>query len=192
MEWTTAGLRAAGFGGLVPFADLPEAEVPNEPGVYVIVRDTIDAPELLNVNPAGWFKGRDPSVILAKLESNWITGASVVYIGTATGGAHGRRTLQKRLDEYRRHGSGKAVAHWGGRYIWQLADSARLLVCWRTTTSDQAESLESELIDNFETALGIRRRATRPDRQPLAMSARLLDDAGSISSPRTQSADREC
>lgn len=149
MEWTTAGLREAGFLGFVPFPDLPTSRVPDEPGVYVIIREASDEPEFLEVNPAGWFKGRDPSVIRTKLDRKWVTGTPVVYIGTATGGIKGRRTLRKRLDEYRRHGSGEPVAHWGGRYIWHLADSDQLLVCWKTTTADRAENLESELIAGF-------------------------------------------
>lgn len=47
-----------------------------------------------------------------------------------------------------RFGSGEAVGHWGGRYIWQLEDADQLLFCWKAYAD--AEQLEKALIAAFK------------------------------------------
>lgn len=91
MATRRAELEAAGFVGFVRFIDLPASRVPPGPGVYVIVRDGLRAPEFRPTSPAGWFRGKDPTVPDAKLQAAWVEEVEVVYVGKATGGRGGRR-----------------------------------------------------------------------------------------------------
>lgn len=152
-EWTRAGLETVGFSGFVPFAALPTSDVPTGAGVYVVVAPG-GAPRFLDASPAGWVRG-DPTVPIAKLERKWLPMTDVVYIGSAGLGTRARRGISKRLDEYRRHGAGELVKHWGGRYLWQLGNSAELLVGWHEVENEQiAEDVETGLLETFEVQFG--------------------------------------
>lgn len=84
MDWSRDGLDRAGFEGFVPFADLPDASVPLEPGVHVVLRVDDADPAFRETNPAGRFKGKDPSPPQESLASAWVPGTEVVYIGRPT------------------------------------------------------------------------------------------------------------
>ena len=161
MEWTRQGLIVTGFDGFVRFGELPSSPVPTGAGVYIVLRESVDKVTFLDASHAGRFKGKDPSVPQSVLEAAWVSNAAVLYIGKASPGASVRRGLKKRLTEYRRHGAGDAVAHWGGRFIWQLTDHDHLLVAWRETPHSEAEDLESELIAAFVDDHGVRPFANR-------------------------------
>ncbi|MCX9193291.1 hypothetical protein C3Y87_18160 [Carbonactinospora thermoautotrophica] len=159
MEWTRQALEDQGFRGFIPFSALPDGDVPALPGVYVVFRpvdpdDPKALPDFLPTSPAGRFKRRDPSESVEKLQREWVAGAEVLYIGKADAGEGGRRGLKKRLDEYRRFGAGEPVGHWGGRYIWQLADAEQLLVAWRPVLDENPEDVEERLLKDFKRLYG--------------------------------------
>lgn len=160
-EWTLQGRRDVGFTGFAPFARLPATAVPSDAGVYVVARDSSDPTVFVVSSVAGWFRRKDPSLDLTRLAEAWVPGAVALYIGKASGGAAGGRGLQKRLDEYRRHGAGQPVGHWGGRYIWQLADAGELLVAWLPTSQSDPEDVESKLLSQFANHFGRRPFANR-------------------------------
>ncbi len=141
-----ADLEAAGFTGWRTWAELRStqfAEIPATPGVYTVHRPKLGEPTFLEESPAGRFKDRDPTVSPATLRENWVSGAGVVYIGKAD-------ALRTRLRQYARFGAGERVGHWGGRYIWQLADAGELLVAWHEVAwGESAREYERRLLARF-------------------------------------------
>lgn len=58
--------------------------------------------------------------------------------------------LNRRLSQYARFGAGEPVAHWGGRYIWQVARSNELLVAWHPVSwNEPARAYEKRLLAHF-------------------------------------------
>ena len=84
----------------------------------------------------------------------------MVYIGKA-GGAGTQATLRRRLSAYVRHGAGARAAHWGGRAIWQLPDSAELGVAWRALPSEDPRAVERAMLAAFVARYGRRPFANR-------------------------------
>ena len=102
-------------------------------------------PRFVDPGTGGWFKRTDPSVRVAVLRAKWVSGTPVVYIGMAS-------SLRTRIGQLISFGSGRNVGHRGGRYLWQLADSATLIVAWRPDRNPGR--LESELLRAFDGAHG--------------------------------------
>ena len=136
------------------------AEVPAQPGVYVVLRRGFVAPQFLERGSGGLFKGKDPNVAISVLQLAWIATAMVVYVGKAGGGKPNAH-LKKRIDLLIQFGSGANVAHWGGRYLWQLADAEELILCWKPTPRSDPRSVKKAIISDFEATYGRRPYANR-------------------------------
>jgi hypothetical protein len=151
-------IQQAEFTGFQTVADLQATRcsaITKERGVYLFIRDTLKPPRFLATSTGGHFKGRNPAVDIPTLQTNWVDGAKVVYIGKA-GSLTGRATLKSRLWQYMRFGMGYPVGHWGGRYIWHLADALSLIVCWKPTPHENPGDVESRLIQEFRVQYGKR------------------------------------
>lgn len=145
-------LAGRGFLGFVPLLDLDSKAIPREAGVYAVLREMDERPEFLEANPAGRFKGKDPTVATSVLASMWSEGAHCIYIGKASKTA--TTDLRRRLTDFRDYGRGRAVGHQGGRYIWQVA--GQFIACWMETPGENPAVLESALIAEFRAHYGAR------------------------------------
>src|SRR2546427_3935686 len=111
-------LEAKGFEGFLTTRELSGTrikDVPVLPGVYVVVCSEAEQPSFLASSIGGHFKGKDPTVPVSALESRWVPGTDVLYVGKAD-------QLRRRIDQLCRYAGGDhRVGHWGGRYLWQVA-----------------------------------------------------------------------
>jgi hypothetical protein len=150
--FTLKGLDKAGFEGFRSVGELLDPrlrhEIPDAPGVYIVLYTSDEPPEFLETSTGGWFKERDPTFEVDELEARWISRARVVYIGMT---GEGRRAgLRTRIRALVRYGTGHNFGHAGGRALWQLPESGDLLVCWRPTEDGaEAASEERRLLDAF-------------------------------------------
>ncbi len=134
----------SGFSGgqrIKHFIEQGLGAIPRGKGVYIIARDTTSPPVFINPGTGGYFKGKDPNVSEDELKSKWVDDTCTVYIGKAS-------DLRERLVLYLRFGQGKNVAHWGGRYIWQLEDAKSLHIFWKETAEDPRD-VEQAMISEF-------------------------------------------
>ena len=152
------GARSAGFAGFSTVRGLRASrcsDVPQEAGVYLVMRDPVRTHELSPTSCGGRFKGKDPTVPVVRLRQHWVEDAAVLYIGKA-GGGDTRETLQRRLWTYMRFGNGEPVSHSGGRFVWQLTNCLELVICWKPAGEQDAIALETALIREFITVYGKR------------------------------------
>lgn len=129
MLFSEVDLLKRGFGGFESISELQLSRcrrIPDDPGVYCVLKAKTTSSTFLVESVGGHFKGKNPTVAVRLLETNWISDASVLYIGKAGGDSNA--TLRSRIDRYMSFGQGKPVGHRGGRYIWQLRDSQDLSV----------------------------------------------------------------
>lgn len=150
-QFTRTTLEKHGFAGWSPIRDLTTAiaQIDRDAGgIYVVLRSTAIQPTFLEASPAGRFRG-DPTVTLAALRANWVPDADVLYIGKAD-----RGRLRQRLRELEGFGRGTRHRHWGGRLLWQLPDSADLIVSWKKISAEPPRNVETKLLAAFRAAHG--------------------------------------
>lgn len=149
--WDRGGLEARGWEGFIPLATLNSSEVPDVPGVYLVLRGDATELEFLPERPHASAR-QAYSYTESDLRSRWVPDASVLNIGRAG------TSLRKRLRQYRKFGEGTGLNHKGGRSIWQLVDADRLTVAWRqfpvTFDGLGTRAAESGLIEKFQEAHG--------------------------------------
>ena len=133
-----AFLEAEGFQGFFTVGQLHAERcegLPNEPGVYAMVRESLAPPEFLSNSVAPIYRGQNPTQPIEALSARWVPGAQVLYFGRARGPGV-RSLLRQRVKRYLRFGYGRVVGHWGGRFVWQLRDHAALRVAARFREHD--------------------------------------------------------
>lgn len=154
MQINKRTLKADGFTGFRSFEQLEINRVPQAPGIYVVLRPEGFEPVFLAKSTGGRFKRRDPSLLQSVLETEWINDADVLYIGKAGAGSTGNRGLRKRIQEFADFGRGKPVGHWGGRLIWQLADSQSLVIAWKELAAAEVNLAEASYHAEFISIYG--------------------------------------
>ena len=143
-------LKEYGFTGLKTVQELwlVRSSIPKMMGVYMVINPSWNKPEYISPGVGGFFKGKDPNVLLKELKVHYVENAKVVYIGKA-GGNTSKATLHSRIRQYLRFGQGKNVGHWGGRLIWQIKHHQDLVFCWKPTPDKDPRQIEKELLDIF-------------------------------------------
>lgn len=138
-----------GFSGFIPVSELRgnTKVIPECGGVYIVVRESDNEPEFLAVGTGGFFKRKNPNVSIEELEANYVADSKVVYIGKAA-------SLRKRICQLLRFGAGSAVGHWGGRYLWQLADSDKLIIAWKSTPAVVPRTEELRMLNDYVSLHG--------------------------------------
>jgi len=150
-------LEREGFGGFLTIGQLYRSdclEVPDEPGVYVVLARGEAPHGFRSRSTAPPWRGQDPTLSAEGLAARWIQDAELLYVGRAPGPGV-RNRLRQRIKRFLRFGHGRVVAHWSGRVIWQLEESSRLEVAWRTCgDAEEAARLEAEVLSRFERQHG--------------------------------------
>ncbi len=151
-------IKSEGFTGFIKIDELMKnncSQIPNKKGIYFVLRISLNKPVFMEVSVGGHFKKRNPTVDISKLKNQWNKKSLVIYIGKAGGGTS-NATLQSRLKQYMKFGKGIPIGHWGGRYIWQLEDYKKLIVCWKVIQQEDCRKVEKRIIEDFLSQYGKR------------------------------------
>lgn len=149
MKTEIENYRKNGFTGFIPVSELRgnTKVMPECSGVYIVIRESDNEPEFLAEGTGGFFKGKNPNVSIDELKANYVAYSKILYIGKAT-------SLKKRVGQLLRFGAGSAIGHWGGRYLWQLADSDNLLIAWKPTPTIDPRAEEVKMLKEYTSFHG--------------------------------------
>lgn len=128
--------------------------LPNNKGTYLILKNESDNYQFLPKGTGGYFKGKDPNVDIQTLKDNWVENTVLLYAGKA-GGNESASSIKKRVKQYLEFGQGKAIGHYGGRYIWQLSNNQNLLLAWKVAIDRDPREEEKLLLRNFYDEYGV-------------------------------------
>lgn len=154
MQINKLTLKNDGFTGFRSFEQLDIYQVPQVPGIYAVLKPEGFEQLFLAKSVGGQFKKRDPSLLQPALEKEWIEAADVLYIGKAGPGSTDNRGLRRRIQEFADFGRGKLVGHWGGRLLWQLAESQSLVIAWKELAASEVNSAEAAYQADFISHYG--------------------------------------
>ena len=143
MKTEIENYRKDGFTGFIPVSELRgnTKVMPECSGVYIVIRESDNAPEFLAEGTGGFFKGKNPNVSIDELKANYVADSKAT-------------SLKKRVGQLLRFGTGSAIGHWGGRYLWQLADSDNLLIAWKPTPTIDPRAEEVKMLEDFVSLHG--------------------------------------
>ncbi|MEK7068848.1 MAG: hypothetical protein AAB947_00530 [Patescibacteria group bacterium] len=123
-------------------------EIPDKPGIYWYEIDQPIKKALFKEdNPAGHYRGKDPTVRVVCLQEKWVSEATIVYIGET-------KNLRKRIRLRARFANGEPVRAWGGRYLWQLDDAIQKRMAVRCKVDQDYKTAESLEISEFKNKYG--------------------------------------
>jgi hypothetical protein len=164
---TLEDIKNLGFTGFIPICQFHTSKqyhiIPKADGIYLILRVADTPCEFHALNPSRMHSKHKNNPVRHSYDVNLLSAKSqqvkdtiVVYIGKAGGGSH-RTSLHQRLKAYIEAGRtmpGQS-SHAGGRAIWQLKDSADLIVCWKPSDNNEdAIEVEHRLLDEFKSTYG--------------------------------------
>ncbi|MEH7380279.1 hypothetical protein V7138_07340 [Bacillus sp. JJ1533] len=144
-------IKEYGFEGYLSVSQLinDHSIIPHNRGVYMVLYTPDCCPEFVTKGSGGFFKGKDPNVPIEELRDNWVSDTKVIYIGKA-GGGKSTATLNSRIKQFVKFGTGKNVAHSGGRHVWQIENNHDLIICWKELPVDEPNDVKRNLIRGFK------------------------------------------
>ena len=151
-----AFLEQQGFEGFLLVGQLRHDRceaLPNLPGIYAVVRETIEKPEFMTRSNAAEYRGESPTRPIDELIECWVPRAQILFYGRAFGPGV-RSLIKQRVKRYMRFGQGRVVGHWDGRFVWQLRDHSSLRIAWKVIESGDLQAAEDELQLRFSAHYG--------------------------------------